>query len=63
MTRNTFGQIQILPIWFNRSKTVLLASKKLNIHKLIRSILMQNRLNTTKILLNYIFTAYIHRYC
>ena len=39
MTRNTLKQIQILPIWFN--KTAILTVQKVNIHKFIRSNLIK----------------------
>ena len=57
MTRNTLKQIQILPIWFN--KTAILTVQKLNIHKFIRSNLMKNRFLTKRILLNYIYGRFL----
>ena len=56
MTRNTLTQIQILPIWFY--KTAILTVQKVNIHKLIRSNLMQNLMQNS-LLKNYI-ELYIH---
>ena len=53
MTRNTLKQIQILPIWFN--KTAILTVHKVNIHKFIRSNLIKTRFLTKRILLNYIY--------
>ena len=53
MTRNTLKQIQILPIWFN--KTTILTVQKVNIHKFKRSNLMKNRFLTKRILLNYLY--------